>query len=228
MNETSTTSSQRRQIANASNAQHSTGPRTEAGKASSKLNALKSGLTGRTVLLPTDDARRYEQHVAAWVEELKPTGPRESALVQAIADSHWRTDRIIALEFALFAQGRIQFADLFAEHDSALQTQLIEAHIYLSYEKQLRNLSVQEGRLRRQRDKDLKELQQLQEERRTGDDEREEASAPQASKQTPATNGFEFSDRSAAADLTAGNPKGEALASSSPTPTSRHDLKRVA
>jgi hypothetical protein len=37
------------------NAQLSTGPRSAEGKAVS-MNAVKTGLTGRTVLLPSDDA----------------------------------------------------------------------------------------------------------------------------------------------------------------------------
>ena len=42
-------------IANIENAQRSTGPRTEAGKAASSHNALKHGLTAQTVLLPGED-----------------------------------------------------------------------------------------------------------------------------------------------------------------------------
>ena len=45
--------SDRRLAANIANAQLSTGPRTSAGKSKSSLNAVKTGLTGRTVLLPT-------------------------------------------------------------------------------------------------------------------------------------------------------------------------------
>ena len=41
--------------ANRANSLLSTGPKTEAGKARSATNALKTGLTGRTVLLPGDD-----------------------------------------------------------------------------------------------------------------------------------------------------------------------------
>src|SRR4051812_41110289 len=47
-----TTSSNRRLAANRANARRS----TEAGKATSSLNAVKTGLTGRTVLLPHEDA----------------------------------------------------------------------------------------------------------------------------------------------------------------------------
>src|SRR5882757_3801626 len=41
--------------ANRANAQLSTGPRSENGKAKSSLNAVKTALTGSTVLLPADD-----------------------------------------------------------------------------------------------------------------------------------------------------------------------------
>jgi hypothetical protein len=45
--------------ANRANSQFSTGPKTEEGKAKSSLNAVKTGLTGRTVFLPTDDIHAY-------------------------------------------------------------------------------------------------------------------------------------------------------------------------
>ncbi|MBV8807686.1 MAG: hypothetical protein JO033_03345 [Acidobacteriaceae bacterium] len=46
--------------ANKKNAQLSTGPTSQTGKAKSSLNAVKTGLTSRTVLLPSDDAALYE------------------------------------------------------------------------------------------------------------------------------------------------------------------------
>ncbi len=47
--------------ANQRNAQLSTGPTSEAGKAKSSLNAVKNGLTGATVILPSDDLAAYER-----------------------------------------------------------------------------------------------------------------------------------------------------------------------
>src|ERR1700685_3206451 len=44
-----------RMEANRRNAQHSTGPRTEAGLKISSLNALRHGLTSRVVVLPSED-----------------------------------------------------------------------------------------------------------------------------------------------------------------------------
>ena len=52
-----------RLAANRANAQLSTGPLSPEGKAKSSLNAVKTGLTGRTVLLPADDAAVYRQHL---------------------------------------------------------------------------------------------------------------------------------------------------------------------
>ena len=47
---------------------------------------LLSALTGRTVLLPTDDAAEYERHIRAYQDELNPVGQRESDLVKDCAN----------------------------------------------------------------------------------------------------------------------------------------------
>jgi hypothetical protein len=53
--------------ANRRNAQQSTGPRTEIGKKTSSLNALRHGLTSRIVVLPTEDLAAYQRFSAAAV-----------------------------------------------------------------------------------------------------------------------------------------------------------------
>jgi hypothetical protein len=186
--------------ANRANAQLSSGPKTPEGKAKSCLNAVKTGLTGRTVLLPAEDAARYQQHVCDFFAELEPVGARETELVRSLADTSWRVARIPALEMAIFAHGRIQFADQFADHDTALQPSLIEMHTFLHYEKQLRNLQIQEGRLRRQREKDAAELRQLQQDRNSRErQDLQMAAGLYAAAQKdgkpfdPAQYGFEFS-----------------------------------
>ncbi len=151
--------------ANRANAQLSTGPTSEIGKAKSSLNAVKTALTGRTVLLPTDDAAEYERHVRAYQEELRPVGQRECDLAQSLADLSWRLKRIPALEMAIFAQGRLDFADSFNQHDPSLRPGMMELQTFLKYEKQLRNLQLQEARLARRREKETAELRTLQQER---------------------------------------------------------------
>ncbi len=144
---------------------HATGPTSAAGKAISSLNALPTGLTGRTVLLPADDAHAYTQLLTGLAAELQPVGLRETALVQSIADALWRLERIPRLEMSLFALGQERFAPLCEGHHPDTHQSLIETHTFLAYEKQLRNLHIQEGRLRRQRDRDLADLRHLQTER---------------------------------------------------------------
>ena len=73
--------SERRLAANRANAQFSTGPRSDTGKAISSRNAVKTGLTGRTILLPTEDAEAYEIHLLQYVESFAPVGARETELV---------------------------------------------------------------------------------------------------------------------------------------------------
>ena len=85
--------------------------------------------------------------------------------MQSIADTDWRLRRIPGLESALFAKGRVEFAELFNEQDLTLRPHLIDAHTFITYEKQIRNLHVQEARLARRREKEIAELRKLQAER---------------------------------------------------------------
>jgi len=149
---------------------------------------VKTGLTGVTVLLSTDDAAEYQRHIAAYEKEFQPVGLEESQLVQSLADISWRLRRIPALEMAIYAQGRIEFADQFEDQeDPAVRRSLIELHTHLAYEKQLRNLQLQEARLVRRREKETAELRRLQQERAA-----ERAEGPERPER-PA-NGFVFSN----------------------------------
>ena len=188
--------------ANQKNAQLSTGPTSESGKAKSSLNAVKSGLTGHTVLLPSEDAALYQAHVAAFVEHYAPLGDEECKLVQSLADTEWRLLRIPSLEMGIYAIGRLEFAGLFPEEDEAVRKYLIEAQVFLAYQRQLNNLSIQENRLRRQREKDTATLRELQEKRQQQTKARLDAAVRQYirfAKENPQTEfnpaqfGFEFS-----------------------------------
>lgn len=152
--------------ANQANAQKSTGPTSTEGKAAVSVNALKTGLTGHTVLLPTDDAELYAKHVESHRARYAPVGDAETELVQSIADTHWRLARIPSLEAAIYALGRSKLADLHANQpDPHIRATLIEAEVHLAYERQLRNLHIQESRLRRHVEKDLAALKAIQEPR---------------------------------------------------------------
>ena len=158
-------SSPRQIAANRANAQLSTGPTSSEGKAKVSQNAVKTGLTGRTVVLPSDDIAAYEQHVSSAFAQWKPETGREKALVQSIADTDWRLLRIPVLESGIYALGRLQFAEIFADQPEAIRATLLDAHIFQTWRRDLTNLSLQESRLRRQREKDCAELTELLKER---------------------------------------------------------------
>ena len=90
---------------NRANAQHSTGPKTPEGKQRSSLNALRHGLTGQIIVLPGDDLEAYQRHVESYVNQCKPKGAIEAQLVQTLADTAWRLNRVSALENNLLTLG---------------------------------------------------------------------------------------------------------------------------
>ena len=75
------------------NAQHSTGPRTEEGKRRSRANALKHGMTAKTVLLPEEDPAEFKQLMVGWFESVRPQDKLEASLVERGAYSLWQLER---------------------------------------------------------------------------------------------------------------------------------------
>ena len=147
--------------ANKQNAQKSTGAKTQSGKDISKMNALRNALTGQTVLLPTDDAVAYQAFIDSIYQQWSPVDDQEKRLTQLIADTEWRIHRVAALEANIFAVGRIeQPLEAFSESEGVLH-----AKLHLVYEKQLKNLALQERRLFNQHKNLTAKLEQLQTDR---------------------------------------------------------------
>ncbi|MBV9033566.1 MAG: hypothetical protein JO182_03645 [Acidobacteriaceae bacterium] len=160
--ETSSSRSERRLAANRANAQLSTGPRTEQGKAISSLNAVKTGLCGHAVLLADEEqARAYREHVERVFTWWEPDNVEEHALVQALADTQWRLESIPGLESALYAQARLRGEPLLQHPDPVAQRLLLQAQAEVAEAKALKNLRLHERRLRRQYEKDKAELNEM-------------------------------------------------------------------
>ena len=159
--------------ANRANSQLSTGPTSSQGKAKVSHNALKTGLTGRTVLLPSDDVTAYQAHVERIFKQFSPEGDEEKRLTHSLADTLWRLERIPSLEAGINAIGRRELAAEFAdEEDETVRRAMIEAQVFLTYRRDLNNLSIQETRLRRQYEKDEVELKRRIAEREQIDKDR--------------------------------------------------------
>ena len=69
--------------ANRRNAQKSTGPKTERGKARARRNAITHGMTARTILpvLPQEDPKELEDRTQQAIAAIKPRNPLELDLV---------------------------------------------------------------------------------------------------------------------------------------------------
>jgi hypothetical protein len=96
-----TTERQRR--ANQANARHSTGPRTEAGKATSSQNAITHGCyTSNVAAIPrgafAEDQQQLDAFVAAIVDDLNPRDTIERCVAEEIAGLLWKARRLGVFE----------------------------------------------------------------------------------------------------------------------------------
>ena len=160
----------RRAAANKANAQHSTGPRTEAGKQRTRLNALRHGLTGQTVVLPTEDHAAYERHSQSFLDEYQPKGATETQLVQSMIDSSWRINRAAAIETNLFSLGITEMEDRIPASQPDADAALAMAMAFREHARAFSQISIYSQRLARQFERALEQLRAIQEERRTRED----------------------------------------------------------
>src|ERR1039458_3519180 len=83
---------------NRANSQHSTRPRTPAGKQRSSPTAPCQGPTGHVIVLPSEDHAAYQHHTRRLFDDLQPKGALEEQLVQSLADTSWRINCTFALD----------------------------------------------------------------------------------------------------------------------------------
>src|SRR5579875_3358491 len=97
--------SEARLRANRRNAQKSTGPKTEAGKHRSALNATRHGILSHVIHLPAEEMNSYNEFTNRYVASLQPVGAVETELANSCADLQFRLHRLAAAEHNLFAIG---------------------------------------------------------------------------------------------------------------------------
>jgi hypothetical protein len=156
-----------RAAANKANAQHSTGPRTEAGKQRSRLNALRHGLTGQTVVLPTEDHSAYQRHAQSFLDDCRPKGAIETQLVQSLIDTSWRMNRAAAVETNLFSLGITEMEDRIRANHPEAEAALAMALAFREHTPAFSNISIYCQRLARQFERTLDQLRKIQDERHT-------------------------------------------------------------
>jgi hypothetical protein len=87
--------------ANRANATKSTGPRSQTGKARSRLNAWKHGLSAKMLIIVGERADDFEQLRADLIKEHDPKSVLEYAMVERLAVILWRLRRVPSFEVAI-------------------------------------------------------------------------------------------------------------------------------
>jgi len=90
--------------ANRANAQLSTGPRTEDGKAASSRNAYRHGLFAAIDALPAAERSRLEDYRSHYADIYEPTDAEQSRWVAELALADFRRDRVRMMEAGFFAE----------------------------------------------------------------------------------------------------------------------------
>ncbi len=91
--------------ANRRNAQNSTGPKTEEGKARSSRNAEKHGLTARWTVIAGEADDEFTGLLASNEDRFDPQGELEADLVRQLAVTQFRLARAARLETSILRDG---------------------------------------------------------------------------------------------------------------------------
>lgn len=91
--------------ANKQNALKSTGPKTSAGKAISRMNAVAHGLLSSQTILPGEDKRKLTDFGDRLRSSLSPEGELESLLADRVISCAWRLRRLGLIESDVFQEG---------------------------------------------------------------------------------------------------------------------------
>jgi hypothetical protein len=89
--------------ANQANAQHSTGPKTAAGKAIVAQNNFRHGFTGAFRVLDWENQEDYRALHLSLKTEHQPATPTEEMLVETMAHSYWLRKRALILQNTCFS-----------------------------------------------------------------------------------------------------------------------------
>ena len=88
--------------ANRRNAQKSTGPTSVIGKATSSMNALKTGIHAKTLVLPTENLADLQQLIDEFYQHHRPASPVACVLLDDLIRCEWTLRRLSAAETQLF------------------------------------------------------------------------------------------------------------------------------
>ena len=153
--------------ANRANAQKSTGPKTEAGKRRSSLNAVRHGLTGHVVVLPSEDLGVLEEYTRSIMSSFHDLqGALEISIAENIANTLWRVRRAAAAEDNMLSLGLMEEVaeNLNLEH-AQIHNAASNAKTFRHQSRVFNTMSLYTQRLHNQAQRLMAQLKALQDER---------------------------------------------------------------
>lgn len=70
------------------------GPSSKRGKKAVSQNATKSGVYSRSIVLPTENKKAYQELIARYIAEFSPSDMAETTMVTSLANLTWRKMRL--------------------------------------------------------------------------------------------------------------------------------------
>ena len=141
--------------ANQANSKLSTGPTSDAGKQIVSRNSVKHGLCAKVHITLPGEQSALEEHVEGYIQAYAPVGLPERDLVRNIAENHFRLQRAHALEHALVTQ-------IIVEQSSNVDSGAAEDDAWAEKTRELKNVTLQAGRIQRAIEKATAALNAMQ------------------------------------------------------------------
>src|SRR5271165_652409 len=94
--------------ANRTNAQKSTGPKTEEGKAASSKNRLSHGFMSAATVIPDEDPEEFRALLIDFALEFQPETATEQILIEKMATNQWLSLRAFRLQSVVFLHQSLQ------------------------------------------------------------------------------------------------------------------------
>lgn len=201
--------SEKQIAANQRNAQLSTGPRTEAGRNASRMNAYTHGLTGHLDFRTPEEQAAHDKFCAGIVSSLAPADGIERQFAQSVAEDHWRLNHARSIENNNFALSCCFLDNIDETDDPEIEKALADARTFTTNSERFQLLTVYERRIHSNMSKSLKQLTDLQATRRAAE---KEPAARQASLRAQALDETHLHTQVAELE---GVPSGQALSQES-------------
>jgi hypothetical protein len=83
------------------NGAKSVGPKTAQGLAKSSMNAVKHGLTAKTLILPNENPDHFREMFNGYFDLFRPANRKEIDLVSEIVAARWRLNRVWTYQTAV-------------------------------------------------------------------------------------------------------------------------------